>query len=650
MSDDDFFRAALRGNVAVLQAMANLHPRLLSAWSSGSAGRHTALSLAAAAAQADAVATIISLGAELNAPDDDGTTPLMHAAMHGHARVLQILLDAGAGATLVRSDDGMNAVCLAAAYGRPNSLGVFFRADPSLVGARAANGRTPLHCAVAARQAPTAKYLLGRWRAAPDATDAHGDTPLHLVEDKPSLLLLLYAHPHPPSLERTNAAGQTAAEALAARGLNSLADALAAMPSRSWPADASMLERMESGDAGTHDHDHDEDDDERHKGHDHDHDSSGRCGEKVEQLLADAAKQTQLFSFIAASPMRARPSRVRTAWPRRLTLLNVVHVLGTAAALTHVVAVPSAFLWWSFAALAESFVEYAWASSRRRPRRRSDDDGVRAFATFAALALVTSIGFVIAINHSLIIGAAAAQAPALVVFACLCELGVFLSYGVLLAVDAGELPDDVQSADYSLAYWKALENCEDGFPSATFCDRSETPRPPRSKYSPMAGAVVRVFDHDCPWIGGPVGAGNHRAFMSLLLCGVAALLLHVAELHVVEPDGLPLHWAPLAFSLAETAEATSARLLIASALVAVALSVAISFLLYTQLTAVVDGVTTAEVMRWQRANMSALSGTRRFPSRADPSWDDYSPHDRGRWRNVVAFVRAERGVSEMELS
>ena len=70
--------------------------------------------------------------------------------------------------------------------------------------------------------------------------------------------------------------------------------------------------------------------------------------------------------------------------------------------------------------------------------------------------------------------------PALVVFACLCELGVFLSYGVLLAVDAGELPDDVQSADYSLAYWKALENCEDGFPSATFCDRSETPRPPRS--------------------------------------------------------------------------------------------------------------------------------------------------------------------------
>ena len=91
-----------------------------------------------------------------------------------------------------------------------------------------------------------------------------------------------------------------------------------------------------------------------------------------------------------------------------------------------------------------------------------------------------------------------------------------------------------------------------------------------------------------------------------------------------------------------------ARLLIASALVAVALSVAISFLLYTQLTAVVDGVTTAEVMRWQRANMSALSGTRRFPSRADPSWDDYSPHDQGRWRNVVAFVRAEREATEAE--
>ena len=46
-----------------------------------------------------------------------------------------------------RTQEGMNAVGLAAQYGRPASLGAFFRADASLVDARDRRGRTALHWA-----------------------------------------------------------------------------------------------------------------------------------------------------------------------------------------------------------------------------------------------------------------------------------------------------------------------------------------------------------------------------------------------------------------------------------------------------------------------------------------------------------------------
>lgn len=37
-----------------------------------------------------------------------------------------------------------------------------------------------------------------------------------------------------------------------------------------------------------------------------------------------------------------------------------------------------------------------------------------------------------------------------------------------------------------------------------FCDRSELHKPPRSHFSSLSGALVRVMDHDCPWVGGCV--------------------------------------------------------------------------------------------------------------------------------------------------
>lgn len=35
----------------------------------------------------------------------------------------------------------------------------------------------------------------------------------------------------------------------------------------------------------------------------------------------------------------------------------------------------------------------------------------------------------------------------------------------------------------------------------------------------MSCGLVRVMDHDCPWIGGCVGGGNHRAFVLMVFLG-----------------------------------------------------------------------------------------------------------------------------------
>ena len=48
--------------------------------------------------------------------------------------------------------------------------------------------------------------------------------------------------------------------------------------------------------------------------------------------------------------------------------------------------------------------------------------------------------------------------------------------------------------------------------------------PPRARYSPYCGSLVRVMDHDCPFLGVTIGEGNHRAFLLLLLSSFASIL------------------------------------------------------------------------------------------------------------------------------
>ena len=81
-------------------------------WHNPNAHQCTALHTAAWNYKLEAVAALISHGADLNARNKYGETPLMSASYEGHAKVVGALLDAGADIKL-KNDGGYTALDLA---------------------------------------------------------------------------------------------------------------------------------------------------------------------------------------------------------------------------------------------------------------------------------------------------------------------------------------------------------------------------------------------------------------------------------------------------------------------------------------------------------------------------------------------------------
>ena len=237
---------------------------------------YTPLSLAVSAGHSAVVRLLLREGVHLDAPDGQGVTALMHAAMHGYAELIDLLLLHGA-KPMQLQHDGRAAPGLAALFGRPAALGAFLRADPAILSAVDGRGRTLLHWAVTSQHLATLKYLIGRWGAETflEAADAAGDTPLHLCRGPDDVLMLLYhCGPQPPSLSARNHAGHTADEAAKAAGCVEVAALLrAAAGSDAAASDLEISARLPMG--------------------------------------------SQLFSFLHASRARVPPAQVpRAAWCR----------------------------------------------------------------------------------------------------------------------------------------------------------------------------------------------------------------------------------------------------------------------------------------------------------------------------------------------
>ncbi len=160
--------AGSRGDIASLQRMAEDGVNLDSADYDG----RTALHLAAAEGQLAAVGFLIARGADVNALDRWGGSPLQDAVRNRHDAVAALLKENGA---RLRSGDMVAALCYAAGQGNLEDLSRLLHngADPN--GADY-DRRTALHLAAAEGHQAAVDLLLAHG-ADPSATDRWGATP-----------------------------------------------------------------------------------------------------------------------------------------------------------------------------------------------------------------------------------------------------------------------------------------------------------------------------------------------------------------------------------------------------------------------------------------------------------------------------------------
>ena len=153
------------------------------------------------------LANALEEGADPNAADDLGLTPLHFAVMEGRwgseTMVVSDLLEAGADPN-VRDLPGMTPLDNTLLYGgTSNSIETLLAAgaDPgSSEGERDDDGHSPLHHAAMSRDSGVVAALLAAG-ADPDVQDAEGDTPLHFAamrsEDADAILALVAADADP---------------------------------------------------------------------------------------------------------------------------------------------------------------------------------------------------------------------------------------------------------------------------------------------------------------------------------------------------------------------------------------------------------------------------------------------------------------------
>ena len=177
-------------------------PKRVRAWLAAAvlvvAGQGTAMAATLVeAAKADDGAAAIALvksGADVNAPEKDGTTPLHWAVYHDDGPLIEALLEAHAKANVV-NDYGSTPLAEAATVGNPKVIGELLKAhaDPNLGNA---DGQTPLMVIARTSNIAAAKELLKRGARVDEVERWHGQTPLMwaAAEKQPAMVKLLIRH------------------------------------------------------------------------------------------------------------------------------------------------------------------------------------------------------------------------------------------------------------------------------------------------------------------------------------------------------------------------------------------------------------------------------------------------------------------------
>lgn len=129
------------------------------------------LCLPAANGSLETARTLISAGADVDAADASGLTPLMCASRQGHEAIIRLLLEAGAMLEL-RDQEGYTALMFAANRGQTAVTGILLAAGAD-VNAAASDGSTPVMFAAQHGYEETVKTLLAAG-ADPSVTGRHG--------------------------------------------------------------------------------------------------------------------------------------------------------------------------------------------------------------------------------------------------------------------------------------------------------------------------------------------------------------------------------------------------------------------------------------------------------------------------------------------
>ncbi len=174
--------AAANGDAAAIRRLlarsANVAPQLRTNESYNSDWGSTPLHFAAASGNREAVQLLLSAGADVNARNDKGGTPLHRAVKFPD--IAQLLLERGA---RVEIADGCGRTALhwcANDSDDCRAVAALLIDRGAAVAAKDRDGRTPLHLAAACGRDPVAAMLLAA-HAEVNAPDLFGATPLHLA-------------------------------------------------------------------------------------------------------------------------------------------------------------------------------------------------------------------------------------------------------------------------------------------------------------------------------------------------------------------------------------------------------------------------------------------------------------------------------------
>lgn len=151
------------------------------------ASGNTMLHHAAMAGLSDGIVFLVNKGAQIDARNNDGRTPLMAALRNDATAVVRSLLALGA-ASALRDASGATALHLAVFWSARNSIDILSQVSAT-IDPRDFTGKTPLREAIERGNLNMVNFLISK-KADPLARDVSGETPLHAAARNTDIRLL----------------------------------------------------------------------------------------------------------------------------------------------------------------------------------------------------------------------------------------------------------------------------------------------------------------------------------------------------------------------------------------------------------------------------------------------------------------------------